>query len=536
MNRRGPVDRKLASGFLVFTDLCYLYSDEFKANPMKTLIYSIMLTVLLMTFERVDAQYITVTPNTNPTSLVSVHLVGGGILVNNVTGVLAPNASGSFTATAGSGLGISSGIILSTGHINNLDTSSSHFASTSLGTAGDSVLGQLVSAVNTYDAEVLEFDFASVTDTVEFDFVFGSEEYNEYVNSSFNDVFGFFVSGPGYAANTNVALIPGTATPIAINTINNGWASGVAAGPCSNCTYYVDNMVVPNPVKTSYDGLTTVMTLKFPVQPCGVYHFKIAIADVSDRIFDSAVLLGENTFAACPNFRIQHQLSATSPDTAWLCPGGSVTLTAPAGPGFSWSSGQSTFSITVTQPGQYSCQYLNGSCISTLFIPVVMGGMNIQSPVISQNGPTMVSNIVQGPGITYQWSLNGNAIAGATNPTYNPTVNGCYTLTVYEANCEATSNSLCITNTSISEWLLDNINIIPNPAHETVCINTPFTERSVTHVRLMDLSGRQVYAQKTGGSRFCFEVSSLASGMYILGLENSDVNGEGFLRLVVARD
>lgn len=226
-----------------------------------------MSAALLVVTLKVEAQYITVTPNTNPTNLVSVHLVGGGILVNNVTGVLAPNASGSFTATSASGLGISSGIVLSTGHVNNLDTSSSHFASSSLGTAGDAVLGQLVSAVSTYDAEVLEFDFASVTDTVEFDFVFASEEYNEYVNSSFNDVFGFFVSGPGYAANTNVALIPGTTTPIAINTINNGWASGVAAGPCSNCNYYVDNSVVPNPVKSSYDGLTTVMTLKFPVQP-----------------------------------------------------------------------------------------------------------------------------------------------------------------------------------------------------------------------------------------------------------------------------
>lgn len=500
---------------------------------MKALIYSMMSTALMVVTMKVEAQYITVTPNTTPGQLVQVHLLGNGISASNITGSLATGSSGSFTATQASGLGITGGIILSTGLAVNAAGASNFFASSPLGASGDQLLNAIVAPQQTHDAAMVEFDFVTVTDTVEFDFVFASEEYNDYVNSAFNDVFGFFISGPGYSGITNVAVIPGTNTPIAINTINNGYAFGAANGPCTNCNYFIDNLVVPNPVQTSYDGLTTVMKIKFPVQPCAPYHFKIVIADVSDAIFDSAVLIGENSFAPCSPLKIHHPLSSVSPDTAYICTGGSVTLTAPVGPGLSWSNGEITNSITVTQPGTYTCTYFHGNCVATAMINVVVQPTNIQTPVISQNGPTLISNITSSPTITYQWSLNGSPIAGATNSTYNPTVNGCYTLTIYEGSCESASNSLCITNTSLSELLLDNISIVPNPAHETVCINTPFAEGSVTNVRLIDLSGRQVYSQKFGGSRFCFEVSSLASGMYLLGLENSSVNGEGFLRLVV---
>lgn len=69
---------------------------------------------------------------------------------------------------------------------------------------------------------MLEFDFTTTGGNLFFSFVFASEEYNEYVNSSFNDVFGFFVNG------VNIALVPGTSTPVAINSVNCGYSGGGA--------------------------------------------------------------------------------------------------------------------------------------------------------------------------------------------------------------------------------------------------------------------------------------------------------------------
>jgi len=60
-------------------------------------------------------------------------------------------------------------------------------------------LSVLAAGFQTFDASILEFDFIPQSDTLKFNYIFGSEEYPEYVNSGYNDVFGFFISGPGIA-------------------------------------------------------------------------------------------------------------------------------------------------------------------------------------------------------------------------------------------------------------------------------------------------------------------------------------------------
>ncbi|MDP0953449.1 choice-of-anchor L domain-containing protein, partial [Klebsiella pneumoniae] len=78
----------------------------------------------------------------------------------------------------------------------------------------------------TNDAAVLQFDFIPLGDTLKFDYVFASEEYNVYVGGGVNDVFAFLLSGPnpagGNYVDANLALLPGTTTPVSINTVNNG--------------------------------------------------------------------------------------------------------------------------------------------------------------------------------------------------------------------------------------------------------------------------------------------------------------------------
>ncbi|MBP8993972.1 MAG: choice-of-anchor L domain-containing protein, partial [Bacteroidales bacterium] len=144
--------------------------------------------------------------------LVTEVLITGCLTASNITFVGSPVQIGYFS-NAIPGLDFAEGVILSTGNVMDApgpNTSGSTY--TELGGAGDTQLNSLLSSGSTEDAAVLEFDFVPASDMLEFQYVFASEEYPEFAppnNSSYNDVFGFFISGgPENYDNVNVALIP----------------------------------------------------------------------------------------------------------------------------------------------------------------------------------------------------------------------------------------------------------------------------------------------------------------------------------------
>lgn len=148
----------------------------------------------------------------------------------------------------------------------------------------------------------LEFDFVPQSSKMEFRYVFASEEYSQYVASSFNDAFGFFLWGPNPSNpdepydGKNIAIIPGTypPMPVTINNVNNGQRSCPSAptGPCNNCQYFVH----VNHDTIQYNGRTTVLTAGAQVVPCSTYHIKLALCDVGDGAWDSGVFLEANSF------------------------------------------------------------------------------------------------------------------------------------------------------------------------------------------------------------------------------------------------
>jgi hypothetical protein len=465
-----------------------------------------------------SAQSLTFNLNLTPAQLVNGNLLGPGISATNIAGSIHPGASGAFSGGAGTGVGLNSGIALSTGILATVNNQPSTFNSSNNNYPGDALLTSLVNNI-TYDAQVLEFDFKAASDSVEFNFVFASEEYNEFVNTPFNDVFAFFVSGPGYAPNTNVALIPGTQTPVAINNVNNGGPySGVSSGPCVNCNYYVDN--VNGPVQISYDGLTTVIQIKFAVWPCSDYHFKIAIADVADGVYDSAVLIEQNSFVACPLIQINH-LGLPAPQFMTVCAGGSLTLTAPPGPNYLWNTGDTTQSITITQPGNYEVMYIESPCFAfSQQINVVQQG-SIQTPVISQAGNLLIeTGIVPSPQITYQWYFNGGIIPGATNSTVNLQGDGCYRLIIYEGTCESASNIICINTTSVSEVFTNSFSVMPHPVGKQSIIKNPFNNGQEFSLRLFELTGKLVW-ENTSSNEVILSNDFLPAGMLLVELSNS---------------
>lgn len=258
----------------------------------------ITLCVVMLVFGMVgSAMALTITAMDNAQNLAQA-MLGTGITISNVTYTGANVASGYFTGGTAAGIGMESGIVLTSGfasHLNgNSNTADNITGDNDL--AGDPMLDALVPGYTTYDATILEFDFVSslggdVTYDVYFQYVFGSEEYNEFVGSEFNDVFGFFLDG------TNIALIPGTTTPVAINNVNNGYEST----PPSYPEYYNNNDPTdgPPPFAFEYDGFTDVLTASFK-DLVGTHHIRLAIADAGDYFLDSGVFLKANSFSDQP--------------------------------------------------------------------------------------------------------------------------------------------------------------------------------------------------------------------------------------------
>ena len=248
------------------------------------------------------------TATETPNALALNVFQGPGVILSNVMyngSVANANAItdqvGQFTNGNTTNLGLDNGVIMSTGKAtvaigpNNVGSSS---LVTSTPTPGDPDLAML-STNAIYNKSALEFDFVPQGTQLSFDFVFASEEYPEFANSQWNDVMGFFISGPGlsgpYSNNsTNIALILPSTTPISINNLNNGTQN---AGPCEYCLFYVNNGTgtTPNVNNTiQYDGFTTVMSAKAQLIPGETYHLKIAIANAGDNSYDSALFLKAN--------------------------------------------------------------------------------------------------------------------------------------------------------------------------------------------------------------------------------------------------
>ena len=186
-------------------------------------------------------------------------------------------------------VGLNAGLLLATGHIMAaVGPNYSENTSIELGVPGDPDLNTLVyvdtisALISTYDAAVLQMDIVSTEPTISFQYVFGSEEYMEYVASVYNDVFAFFISGPGIEGVQNIALVPGTTDFVSINNVNF----------MTNAEYFVTNPALPPEYnQIQYDGFTVPLTAVANVIPGETYHVKIAIADASDRIYDLGVFL-----------------------------------------------------------------------------------------------------------------------------------------------------------------------------------------------------------------------------------------------------
>ncbi len=310
--------------------------------------------------------------NQTPQQVVQNMLAGQGVSVSNVTfngqpATVINDQVGTFNGTS-SNIGLDSGIVLCTGKVEMIEGpnmfSGTTVAPSSPNNTPDPDLAFTVGMQRCVAA--LEFDFIPTGDSVSFRFVFGSEEYTEYVCTNFNDAFGFFLSGPGINGPfsnqaVNLALVPGTNVPVAINTVNPGIPG--AFGNASTCTasdpnwqtnsiYYVNNPDPDpffNPTTTvELDGFTVPITARAAVQCGQAYHIKMVIAHGTDNNLDSAVLIEGGSFSSAAS------LAATVSTTS--TPMGDNTLTEGCGEAVitlttSTSSGDKEILLQYAGPG-----------------------------------------------------------------------------------------------------------------------------------------------------------------------------------------
>jgi gliding motility-associated-like protein len=257
---------------------------------------SISLFTAILFIGTVSAQNIIIDPNPTPASLVTNTLIGPGLVTSNITFTGDLQQIGHFIAN-GSNIGLDSGVVMTSGYVANIVPP--NMPSTTIGGPGDpevlataqSVTSNPAAAniTSTNDAAVLEFDFVPNGDIVIFEFVFSSEEYLTYVNTVYNDAFGFYITGPNPAGGNynsqNMAIVPGTTEPITISTIHPGL----------NSQYYIGT-----PSGHSFNGFTVPIQIEFNVHCDSTYHFKFAIADCQDGILDTGVFLDGGSFQSVP--------------------------------------------------------------------------------------------------------------------------------------------------------------------------------------------------------------------------------------------
>lgn len=199
-----------------------------------------------------------------PVKDILADVAGAGVTVTNGS-----TDSGGGTGRSGALVTSGQAWTLSTGSIGDVAGAAADRADTDRGKPGHPELTAFAGQ-ETYDATFLSMDVKPTGNRLRVDYVFSTDEFPDYVGSK-NDVMAVFVDGK------NCALVPGTTTPVSVNSVNDK----------TNSQYFVDNRGGQRP--TRMNGLTVPLSCITPVTPGKTVKVLIGVADAGDAVYDSAV-------------------------------------------------------------------------------------------------------------------------------------------------------------------------------------------------------------------------------------------------------
>ncbi len=259
----------------------------------------LFIVAILFIAQFTSAQLFVDNLNHTPQELVEAIFNGDNVDITNVT-FLGDSSQFSFFQNNNSVVPIDSGLVMVTGSASTIIGEQGVMLSNTITNDPDLMT---ISGQNINDAAIVEFDITVFADTLSFFYSFASVEYASYTCSQFNDPFALLISGPGISGqfsnnSINLAIIPGSETPVTINTINSGESSN--PGNSTNCEeanpnwiddsiYFIQN----NPPQDNFEmnGLTVRLEAKTAVTFGATYHIKFAIGDALDGALDSGVFL-----------------------------------------------------------------------------------------------------------------------------------------------------------------------------------------------------------------------------------------------------
>ncbi|MBK9590235.1 MAG: DNRLRE domain-containing protein [Crocinitomicaceae bacterium] len=209
---------------------------------------------------------------------------------------------------------------------------------------------------------------------------------------------------------------------------------------------------------------------------------------------------------------------------------GAIDMTVTGGTGaylFDWDNDgtgdtDDTEDLTSLTFGNYEVEITDANGCSALFNATIFDATPVNIGV-TQTGFSLAANATSA---TYQWIVcPGNTdIAGATNATFDATVDGDYAVIVTDGNgCEDTSACYAILGLSTGEMNTSAIHFYPNPATEFIILDLPdFTASQVLQV--MDANGRIVLTQTVNSNKEILNVSQLESGVYFIAITSVESN------------
>lgn len=280
----------------------------------KAILLIILLSVGFLTLRAQNNVTVQSLQNTHVDTILKYHLAGEGVELtngrfNNQAGIVTSNQIGSFNRNNYTQFPFETGLIMTTGACSVAagPNSSASASSTANVSYTDALLQQYNTGYTVMNSAALDFDFLAYADTFAFNYVFGSEEYPQFVCANYNDLFIFLLTGPdpvtGVSTTKNVAVIPGTVTaanpnglPVSINTVNGGATSSGGAS-CYDGTYsayYISNPSGSNGVE--YNGRTVQLAAEGNIVACASYHMHLAICNAGDNSYDSGVFLEGKSF------------------------------------------------------------------------------------------------------------------------------------------------------------------------------------------------------------------------------------------------
>ena len=200
------------------------------------------------------------------------------------------------------------------------------------------------------DVAFLEFEFVPLSSNFSFDFLFASNEYGQWQCVS-SDVFAFLLTNLNTGQTENLAVIPGTNTPISVKNIKDNTYNNSC--PSDNANLF-GSYAVNNSQNSSLNmrGYTKVMTASANITPGIPYKIKLAIADSNDSNFDSAIFLDAGSFSA--NLDLGDERTLCSGDNQQITTGLDTSQYS-----HSWTyngqviPGSNQNSINVSQTGAY---------------------------------------------------------------------------------------------------------------------------------------------------------------------------------------